>query len=152
MSNTDANFEKWFVSQGAELLAPTNQWEKWRFRYGTHTLVVYERKNGRQSWPKLAAQAYEAFKAGKPLPFKKSSKRGNLGGRINRLLDRDGDRCFFCKRQLGEDVTVEHLVPKVHGGPDHISNLALAHKACNEAAGHMSLMEKIAIRESAPPV
>lgn len=63
------------------------------------------------------------------------------------LLKRDGDRCFLCRQALGEDITVEHLVPRTAGGPNHMANKALAHQACNLRMGHLSLMEKIALRE-----
>ena len=61
------------------------------------------------------------------------------------LISRDGEDCFFCARALGQDITVEHLVAIAHGGPNHISNLFLAHAACNNEAGHMSAPEKVAL-------
>jgi hypothetical protein len=30
-----------------------------------------------------------------------------------------------------------------HGGPNHINNLFLTHKICNQRAGHLSAPEKI---------
>lgn len=152
MSAEYEKFQKWFVGQGGEVLAPTNEWEKLRWRYGTRTLLVYQRKTRRESWCPASREAYECFKAGRNLPWKKTTKRGNLGGKYNAILDRDGDACFFCRKPLGTDMTIEHLVAKVHGGPDHISNLFLAHKKCNEAAGHLSAVEKIRARERAAEV
>lgn len=49
----------------------------------------------------------------------------------------------------GKDVSIEHLVPKAHGGPTHLSNLFLAHKSCNAKAGHLSASEKLKIRDRA---
>ncbi len=46
-----------------------------------------------------------------------------------------------------DDITIEHLVAKAFGGPDHISNLVLACDDCNQAVGTLSVSEKVAIRE-----
>lgn len=65
---------------------------------------------------------------------------------IRALRTRDGDLCFFCQRTVSQDnESAEHLVPVTHGGPNHISNLFLAHKGCNGQAGHLSAPEKIRI-------
>ena len=53
-------------------------------------------------------------------------------------------RCIHCRRQLlvdleGEpigDVTVEHIVPRRHGGGDDLENLALACGRCNHQKGY----------------
>ena len=60
-------------------------------------------------------------------------------------MARDGDNCFFCRKPLAGDLTVEHLVALAHGGPNHISNLVCAHAACNHEAGHLSVAEKVAL-------
>jgi 5-methylcytosine-specific restriction endonuclease McrA len=52
-------------------------------------------------------------------------------------------RCIFCNRTLtlGEDgtprsdVSVEHIVPRTHGGTDALDNLALACRGCNNEKG-----------------
>ena len=60
---------------------------------------------------------------------------------------RDGDawvgRCIFCSRKLVvsregaalSPVSVEHIVPRSHGGTDQIENLALACPGCNQEKG-----------------
>lgn len=64
--------------------------------------------------------------------------------RIAYLMARDGNGCLYCGRDLtAETATVEHVVPKAHGGPDHASNLALSCGPCNAAAGHLSAAEKV---------
>lgn len=53
-------------------------------------------------------------------------------------------RCIHCKRRLvlHEDgrpisrATLEHIVPRHHGGAEDGRNLALACSACNAAKGH----------------
>lgn len=64
--------------------------------------------------------------------------------RIAYLIARDGDGCLYCGRPVDPVFcTVEHVVPTSAGGPDHASNLALAHGECNAAAGHLSVAEKL---------
>lgn len=64
--------------------------------------------------------------------------------RIAYLIARDGDGCLYCGRPVDPcTCTVEHVVARAAGGPDHASNLALAHEECNAAAGHLSASEKL---------
>ena len=53
-------------------------------------------------------------------------------------------KCIHCNRRLvlrpdGEPVsqaTIEHIVPRAHGGTDGLDNLAIACARCNAAKGH----------------
>lgn len=63
-----------------------------------------------------------------------------------RLLERDGDECWFCGKGMGADSTIEHLVPKSAGGRNMLANYALAHRSCNNGAGNMPLIKKIEMR------
>lgn len=62
------------------------------------------------------------------------------------LLQRDGSDCWFCGRDLGDDITIEHLVPRSKGGVNHLDNYALAHAKCNQDAADKTLVEKIDMR------
>lgn len=63
--------------------------------------------------------------------------------RLAYLIARDGSTCFYCGNEIDPaTVTIEHVVPKSCGGPDHASNLILACPCCNPAVGHMSVAEK----------
>lgn len=143
-------FREFLIARGAQVLEPTNEWEVVRFRAGSATAIVYTNAKGGITADGVALAAMNAFigggkwTAGVSTPREKTIKRP---ADVRALLTRDGDRCFLCRLPLGEDITVEHLVPVVHGGPHHIANKALAHKACNLRMGHLSLMEKIAMRE-----
>jgi hypothetical protein len=52
-------------------------------------------------------------------------------------------RCIHCKRKLAIDLegnplgqeTVEHIIPRTHGGTDAIENLAIACSRCNQGKG-----------------
>lgn len=48
------------------------------------------------------------------------------------ILERDGYRCCYCG---GYARTVDHLLPKAHGGTDDPSNLVAACRRCNSAKG-----------------
>jgi hypothetical protein len=56
-----------------------------------------------------------------------------------RVRERAGNRCEYC--QLHQDdsplaaLHVEHVLPKIHGGPDALENLALACIDCNLRKG-----------------
>jgi len=65
------------------------------------------------------------------------------------LKKRDGPFCFFCgeRERAGDKFTLEHIVAISRGGANGIANLALAHRRCNNAAGSLSVVEKVKMRE-----
>lgn len=137
----------WLTARGAEVLAPTSEFEVLRFRSGGNTVVIYAKASGDLTIERAARDMLNAFASNGPWTAGIAVKRVKRSSDIQRMLDRDGGCCFLCGHQLGEDITVEHLVPVAFGGPNHISNKALAHKACNAQMGHLSVMEKIHLRE-----
>lgn len=63
---------------------------------------------------------------------------------VRALARRDGNLCSICcypmKLRANPDkdhdaATVDHRVPRARGGTDHISNLQLAHRRCNQERG-----------------
>lgn len=148
-------FKKWLVSQGVEILLPTNEWEVLRFKCGSSIGLAHcsAKSNGHISAANSRVKAaWKAWKDGNPLPLagkpkaKKRTKRDQVSAA---LADRDGDTCWYCGH--GWDIehrqTVEHLVPIAHGGPNHMSNLVLACGGCNARAGHLSVAEKVRLRD-----
>jgi 5-methylcytosine-specific restriction endonuclease McrA len=146
-------FEGWLLARGAEVLAPTNEWEMLRFRTGRGVSIVYRKGNGSLTFTGEAAVAYDGYRNanGKNASWRgteRTTRRTKSTPTCLALRQRDGDACFFCHREVSiDDESVEHLVAVTHGGPDHIANMALAHRTCNDAAGHLSLMDKIRMRE-----
>jgi hypothetical protein len=142
-------FREFLVSRGAEVLQPTNEWEIVRFRAGGGTAIVYTNARGHITAIGAAKDALDAFGSGgnwrADFATKRDPKKRSVD--VRSLLARDGDRCFLCRQPLGDDITVEHLVPIAARGPDTLANKALAHQACNLRMGHLSVMEKIALRE-----
>ena len=56
------------------------------------------------------------------------------------LLEKWGRKCAYCGTTGGR-LQVEHLVPRVRGGSDRVSNLALACEECNQKKGKRTASE-----------
>lgn len=53
------------------------------------------------------------------------------------VFERDQYACFYCgKRQEdGADLTLDHFIPRAHGGPNTFENLFTACRSCNSRKG-----------------
>lgn len=89
----------------------------------------------------------------KRTPRRKQHKRHRKAQR-EYLLRMDGHRCFLCDREMTTAgsteetaITVDHVKPLNRGGSNHIDNMILACKACNEQRANAypteSLLEKL---------
>lgn len=59
--------------------------------------------------------------------------------RLEAILERDGGECVWCRRALwtgDRDLTFEHVVPRLKGGPAWAENEVPACRACNRRRGH----------------
>ncbi len=75
-------------------------------------------------------------------------KRRKKDMRVTRLRERDGSDCFYCGLPMeAADISVEHLLSQADGGTDRLSNLALAHRNCNELAADLPVVGKVLLRE-----
>lgn len=142
-------FEKWISLCGGEVLNPLTMWEVMRVKALGQTHVVYCNKKGNETWPDSLASWFKKFNNGKHIDLAyKIKSRGNTRAYRKAIFNRDGPRCFFCDKIMpDDDITVEHLISVNSGGKNHINNMALAHSACNNKAGHMSLVEKVKLRD-----
>lgn len=141
-------FKDWLTARGAQVLVPTNAYEVLRFRAGNAVAIVYAKGTGALTYDGVARAALDAFVSqGNWTAGVKVKRSKKTTSEVGALLYRDGSNCFLCCLPLGDDITVEHLVPVIHGGPNHIANKALAHLACNQRMGHLSVMEKVALRD-----
>lgn len=70
------------------------------------------------------------------------SQRGRADRRLL-VRTRDGDTCIWCGRQLIDLVspTVDHVVPRVKGGPSWLENEVAACRRCNGQRGHRGAVE-----------
>jgi 5-methylcytosine-specific restriction endonuclease McrA len=69
-------------------------------------------------------------------------QQGTLAGYEIReyLLEKWGRKCAYCgKKDI--PLQIEHLIPRVRGGSNRVSNLALACRACNERKGNLTAAE-----------
>lgn len=146
-------FRAWLTERGAELLTETNEYEVIRYRAGQQTHVIY-RNSGNTRWTAVngAEEALQAFLHGTRwvAPIARVRTGTSMSERLyDALVARDGgDACFYCGMPTAFAVaTNEHMVPKAHGGPNHLSNFVLAHKLCNLKAGALSVAEKVRMRE-----
>lgn len=145
-----AAFREWLARAGAEVLLPTNQWEAVRFRDGAITSIIYTNAKGGATFTGSALAAWEAYRnqqawRASDTPDKVKRVTGKRRGRfVLAIRERDGHDCFFCAREVDEEhESVEHLVNVADGGPNHVSNMFLAHTLCNLEAGNISAVEKI---------
>ncbi len=142
-----AGISRWLKQRGADVLLPTNEWEVLRWKANDVTSVIYRNKKGQHTYTGDAQMAVDAWRGHGTYEIIRGPRR-KLTGMQKALLDRDGPDCFFCALALtDEDCTIEHLIPLSAGGPNHSSNLVLAHGACNVKAGSMSVAEKVRLRD-----
>jgi hypothetical protein len=148
------DLKAWAIAGGAENQAPTNPYELLRLRVRGGVAIVYRTDRGKLTWNDLARKLQAAMSAGGKFPdefrlVKPVRIRPDKNSVTHRtLIVRDGLGCFFCFEEVFEGMTIEHLVPRAHGGPNHISNKFRACRTCNCDAGHLSAPEKIRIREA----
>jgi 5-methylcytosine-specific restriction endonuclease McrA len=143
-------FVVWLRENGAEIMEPTSEYEiaRWRTRKGV-SVVYKNRHNVISAYSGMEAEkALDCFLHKKPWRACKAVKYNGRNSTKRQLLLRDGENCFYCNKPLGEDMTLEHLVPRTAKGPHHMANLVLAHEACNREATTLSVAEKVRLRES----
>ncbi|HEY9279507.1 MAG TPA: HNH endonuclease [Eoetvoesiella sp.] len=144
-------FEQFVTDRGGEVLAPTSEWELVRFKANGLTAIIYRKATEQVTFSGGAKTAFDAFLRQKPWSAgnKTKRKKGNQSVVIQSLIRRDGRQCFYCGLETpDEDASVEHVVPLNAGGTDHMANKVLAHQLCNSEAGHLSVIQKVKLRES----
>ena len=81
------------------------------------------------------------------------TKRSNLENK-KKLLRTHYDTCFYCCKQLGGDVELDHFIPWVDTTDDDLSNLVLSCRKCNAIKGRSyedeRHLNKICKRKQAP--
>ena len=147
-------FRAWLSERGGVLLPHTNEWEVVRVDTCHGILVGHRNKKGVHRFSGELDNLREDFRAGRtPAIGPEHQPRKRLGYLIEAIAARDGLECWFTGEPFAspEDhrITIEHLCAKAHGGPDHISNLVLATEEWNRRAGHLSVAEKVRLREQA---
>ena len=58
----------------------------------------------------------------------------------NEIFERDGYRCVYCGEHFAaEELTIDHVQPRVRGGDRSEGNLVTACRGCNTLKGHRRL-------------
>jgi 5-methylcytosine-specific restriction endonuclease McrA len=65
-----------------------------------------------------------------------------------RILARDGYVCWLCGQPDADSV--DHVVPRVHGGDDTDANLRAAHLRCNSSRGARNFIRRLQNRDLLP--
>lgn len=131
---------EWLKSQGCEILPPTNDYEELRFK-GKNVGVVYSTGNVANEYTRKMLVCFRQNKKWDGAPI--STGRKSYVKQKIALVERDGRNCFYCGKLIGEDITVEHLIPLTSGGTNLLSNMVLAHEKCNKEMGFKPLNEKV---------
>jgi hypothetical protein len=52
----------------------------------------------------------------------------------------ENPKCFVCGKNIEffSDATIEHIIPRSKGGTNHLNNLAVSHRLCNELKGSLT--------------
>ena len=148
-STVKQNFIDYLEVQGCEVLPVTNSYESVRFKAGSETCVIYEKKDGRISFgSKYATDIFNAFINNRGF-IKKNPSRNNTKRLKRSIIQRDGNRCFYTGVEMTEEeMTLEHLVPISKGGVNNLHNLVLCTKESNAKMGDKLLVDKIKFREA----
>lgn len=141
-------FRLWLEQNGAEILSPTNPYEVLRFKAGDTTHIIYRNLKGRYTCDDKTKEIAGIF--AQKLPWRATPALPRLKGKevkscyIKALVDRFGWACCYCDITLDPSTcTLEHFLALTHGGPNMIQNMGLSCAPCNQAVGHLSIVEKI---------
>jgi 5-methylcytosine-specific restriction endonuclease McrA len=145
-------FNEWLSERGGTLLPLTNEWEVVRVSTCYGILVGHRNKHGVKKFVGELACLHDDYRAGRTPAIGVDQKpRRRIRHLIEAISDRDGLECWFSGEPFmsldDHRITIEHLCPRAHGGPDHMSNLVLATEQWNRRAGNLSVAEKVRIRE-----
>lgn len=145
-----ATFRRWLLCHGSRLLEPQAKAEAIRFTTREGVGSIYRSANGAISKMTNGAEdAWHAFRTGRSWNAQKPSarkrrKHSRRHAMMRVLALRDGWHCVYCGVLLTEgSATLEHIVPLVAGGTEHLNNLTLACRQCNSAVGSMAGRQKI---------
>lgn len=134
--------------------------EQWFTRNPSHRLLAYcsiecrTRANVKRQSAKVLGLYYTSRNE---LPDRDTATAARaLRNLIDYLAVRDSFRCGICRRKVdvslrsgpsGSDrgPSVDHIVPRSHGGSDSLANLRLSHWGCNRARKNRGGNEQLAL-------
>lgn len=78
-------------------------------------------------------------------------------GRVDEVWKKCKGRCWICGEQVGfyggtlpDAGTLDHIVPRAHGGRSTLKNLRLAHRRCNAERGAPKPQPRARREETSP--
>lgn len=88
---------------------------------------------------RLLDEIPKALAVGRPLKKTKSSNKKSVSkAKVQKLIERDGQKCHYCNCDLvpselyrPDGLSVDHVVPQALGGTNRLDNLVLACRRCN---------------------
>ena len=112
----------------------------WQMLWATYT---WEQNSFNRKSYMLRAKAFKAYKEGK-------WHIHDLF--INNLAKiQSGNFCWYCGKELPKDqLTKDHVFPRVNGGKDTIDNIIFVCKSCNSSKGKTDLVEWFVKRGQMP--
>ena len=142
MNNETLNkFKDWLSQRGCDILPETNSYEVLRFR-GRETGVIY---NSGKTSGRYVDEAIKCFRNnqkwnGQPINI---GRNNNYKKQKKALIIRDGTKCFYCGKELEDDITLEHLIPLSMSGSNELYNMVLCHEKCNNSVNNLPLYKKV---------
>lgn len=137
------SFKVWLQDRGCEILPNTNEYEVIRWR-GREVGVIYSSGRTSNSYTSKAWDCFVKAKQWDGAPIK-VGRKGSYMKEKEKLILRDGTRCFYCDGEMNEDITLEHLIAISSGGKNELSNMVLAHEKCNHDVRNKPISEKVKI-------
>lgn len=71
-----------------------------------------------------------------------------------KVWERDGGMCQWCWRPVHQSVaSLDHIIPKSHGGTNAMDNLQIMHKKCNQEKADRPMPQyEVLVRRSDHPL
>lgn len=61
--------------------------------------------------------------------------------RLELVFEKTQGRCAYCGKELSDDATIDHVIPRSKGGSNSLDNLLPSCRSCNTSKGVKSLEE-----------
>ena len=98
------------------------------------------RKNEARKWPECSScgEIFRRRIARRHCLRCRPPGTSGIRAHLPALIGQQGGLCGICKKSLPselEDIHVDHIVPRAHGGTDVVDNLQATHRHCNLSKG-----------------
>jgi hypothetical protein len=136
-------FKQWLQDRGCDILPPTNEYEAIRFK-GKSVGIIYKTGKTSNQYTQNAIYCFKNNKKWDGQPIK-TGRKSTYKKEKEKLILRDGTSCFYCGKEMNDDITLEHLIALSSGGKNELSNMVLCHESCNQAVKNKPIGYKVNI-------